>query len=123
MIGGVCGGLAEYLKVDPTIVRLGFVLLGLWSGMGIHDLPILKSWLNRLGLLENKPPFSYINRLEQQRAEGRSMDLGSVCNSLGKAVRIGFSDDGDMYDSLHIVYDKLLPLKAIVTIQYRFVYS
>jgi phage shock protein C len=35
MIGGVCGGLAEYLQVDPTIVRLGFVLLGLYSGIGI----------------------------------------------------------------------------------------
>lgn len=26
MIGGVCGGLAEYLNLDPTIVRLLFVL-------------------------------------------------------------------------------------------------
>lgn len=27
MIGGVCGGLAEYFDIDPTIVRLGFVAL------------------------------------------------------------------------------------------------
>ena len=26
MIGGVCGGLAKYLNVDPTIIRLVFVL-------------------------------------------------------------------------------------------------
>jgi phage shock protein C len=26
MIGGVCGGLAKYLGMDPTIVRLLFVL-------------------------------------------------------------------------------------------------
>lgn len=26
MIGGVCGGLANYFEVDPTIVRLLFVL-------------------------------------------------------------------------------------------------
>jgi phage shock protein PspC (stress-responsive transcriptional regulator) len=26
MIFGVAGGIAEYLDVDPTIVRLGFVL-------------------------------------------------------------------------------------------------
>jgi phage shock protein PspC (stress-responsive transcriptional regulator) len=26
MIGGVCGGLANYFDVDPTIVRLLFVL-------------------------------------------------------------------------------------------------
>jgi len=27
MLGGVCGGLAEYFNIDPTIVRLLFVLL------------------------------------------------------------------------------------------------
>jgi len=27
MLGGVCGGLAEYFNLDPTIVRLLFVLL------------------------------------------------------------------------------------------------
>jgi phage shock protein C len=26
MIGGVCGGLANYFNIDPTIVRLIFVL-------------------------------------------------------------------------------------------------
>ena len=26
MIGGVCGGLAEYMSIDPTLVRLLFVL-------------------------------------------------------------------------------------------------
>ena len=26
MIAGVCGGLAEYLEIDPTIIRLLFVL-------------------------------------------------------------------------------------------------
>ena len=26
MIGGVCGGLGNYLNIDPTIVRLIFVL-------------------------------------------------------------------------------------------------
>jgi len=25
-IAGVCGGLAEYFGIDPTIIRLGFVL-------------------------------------------------------------------------------------------------
>ncbi len=27
LIGGVCGGLAEYFNIDPTLVRLFFVLL------------------------------------------------------------------------------------------------
>ena len=31
MLGGVCGGLAEFFSIDPTIVRLVFVLLAFMS--------------------------------------------------------------------------------------------
>ncbi|MFY9322323.1 MAG: PspC domain-containing protein [Bacillota bacterium] len=41
MIGGVCSGLAEYLEIDPTIVRLAFVLLALYTGIGIAAYLIL----------------------------------------------------------------------------------
>lgn len=34
MVGGVCGGLAEYLKMDVTLVRLFFLLLLLIPGPG-----------------------------------------------------------------------------------------
>ena len=27
MIAGVCGGIAEYINIDPTLVRLAWVLL------------------------------------------------------------------------------------------------
>ncbi len=32
MLGGVASGLAEYFSLDPTIVRLLFVLIGFVSG-------------------------------------------------------------------------------------------
>ncbi|HUV82480.1 MAG TPA: PspC domain-containing protein [archaeon] len=35
VIWGVCGGIAEYFKVDPVIVRLAFVVLILLDGIGI----------------------------------------------------------------------------------------
>lgn len=35
MLGGVCSGLADYLNIDPVIVRLVFVLLALGGGHGI----------------------------------------------------------------------------------------
>ena len=35
MIGGVCGGLAEYLNMDPTIVRIIAGILCLVKGLGI----------------------------------------------------------------------------------------
>lgn len=31
MIAGVCGGLAEYFELDPTIVRIAYVLLSIIS--------------------------------------------------------------------------------------------
>jgi len=34
MIGGVCGGLGVYLGIDPTIVRLLFILFALAGGPG-----------------------------------------------------------------------------------------
>lgn len=35
MIAGVCAGLAEYLNIDPTVVRLLFVLGFFLTGPGI----------------------------------------------------------------------------------------
>lgn len=35
MIAGVCGGLAEYFHMDPTIVRVIFVLAALVNGIGL----------------------------------------------------------------------------------------
>ena len=34
-IGGVCGGIAEYFDIDPTFVRLLFILGGLLGGFTI----------------------------------------------------------------------------------------
>ncbi len=35
VIGGVCGGIAEYLDVDPTIVRLIWAFSAFYGGIGI----------------------------------------------------------------------------------------
>ena len=34
-ICGVCGGIAEYLNADPTLIRLAFILVGMAAGSGI----------------------------------------------------------------------------------------
>lgn len=31
MLSGVCGGLAEYFELDPTLVRIGYAALSLFS--------------------------------------------------------------------------------------------
>lgn len=35
MIAGVCAGLGEYFNIDPTVVRLGFIIFGCMGGSGI----------------------------------------------------------------------------------------
>jgi phage shock protein C len=35
MIAGVCGGVAEYFDVDPTLVRLIWVAITVMAGAGI----------------------------------------------------------------------------------------
>lgn len=35
MIDGVCGGVAEYLNLDPTVVRLVWVILACMGGSGL----------------------------------------------------------------------------------------
>ena len=43
MVAGVAAGLAEYLNIDPVLVRLLFVLLAISGGHGILIYAIL--WL------------------------------------------------------------------------------
>ena len=34
-LAGICGGIAEYFDVDPTLVRLGWIVFSLAYGSGI----------------------------------------------------------------------------------------
>lgn len=43
VIGGVCGGLAQYLGIDPTVVRLIMALVTFVGGMSL--LVYLIAWL------------------------------------------------------------------------------
>ena len=44
VIGGVCGGIADYLEVDPTIVRLLTVALT-FIGLGVTILAYIIGWI------------------------------------------------------------------------------
>ncbi|MGN0659106.1 MAG: PspC domain-containing protein [Emergencia sp.] len=35
IVDGVCGGIAEYFDIDPTLVRLGWVIFCAMGGSGI----------------------------------------------------------------------------------------
>ncbi len=43
MLAGVCGGIAEYFNLDPSLIRLGWVLLTLVFGTGF--IVYLAAWI------------------------------------------------------------------------------
>jgi len=45
MIGGVCGGLAKWLGWDPTIVRVGYVLVSIISAAFPGILTYIVLWI------------------------------------------------------------------------------
>jgi phage shock protein C len=44
-LGGVCGGIAEYMDVDPTVVRLVWVLVTFFTGLVPGLVAYLVTWL------------------------------------------------------------------------------
>jgi phage shock protein PspC (stress-responsive transcriptional regulator) len=44
-IAGVCGGIAEYADIDPTVVRLVLVVLTIVTGIFPLLLPYLVAWV------------------------------------------------------------------------------
>ena len=37
MVDGVCGGIAEYFGLDPSLVRLAWIIFSAMGGSGIPD--------------------------------------------------------------------------------------
>lgn len=51
MLGGVCGGLGESYGVDPTILRLAWVFIGILTGI----LPALITYIVAWIIIPEKP--------------------------------------------------------------------
>ncbi len=72
VIGGVCSGLGDYLNIDPVIVRVVFILLTIFNGVGI--LVYLVMWaiipLDR----DNRPDVSF-NKQEKSKTEGDTFTI------------------------------------------------
>ena len=64
-IGGVCGGIGEYFDKDPTLIRIFFILVILFS-FGFGLLAYLAMWL----IVPKKPDGSEINRGSDSNSKG-----------------------------------------------------
>ncbi|MDZ4159983.1 MAG: PspC domain-containing protein [Anaerolineaceae bacterium] len=80
IIAGICGGLAEYLNMDSTIVRIFFVLFAVGSGLGLLVYLILWFIVPR----HDEPDQPAGNIFETGELERRSRQMGS---EIGEVVR------------------------------------
>jgi phage shock protein C len=57
-IAGLCGGLGEMLSIDPTLIRLGLVFVGLATGVAPMVIAYLIAWVivPRAGRAAGPPP-------------------------------------------------------------------
>jgi len=80
MVGGVCGGLAAYLRIDATIIRLLFVLMALGSGAGVFIYLVLWFVLPSEGVTEPASLDANIRASAEEIAE-RARSLGADLRS------------------------------------------
>jgi phage shock protein PspC (stress-responsive transcriptional regulator) len=50
-IAGVCGGIGEYISVDPTVIRLLWILITLFTGI----FPGLAAYFISIFIIEENP--------------------------------------------------------------------
>jgi phage shock protein PspC (stress-responsive transcriptional regulator) len=88
VIGGVAGGIAEYFNIDPTIVRILFVLLTIFGGGGV--LIYLVMWIAVPEKYSIYPPFTNFNRTESSgTTDYKTSGSGSFDNTSGSTGSTG----------------------------------
>lgn len=72
MLAGVCAGLAEYLGIDVTLVRLGFILVSLMGGAGVLGYIIAAIIMpDKWQVTDGQRPFGRTESSFRQQAEPR----------------------------------------------------
>lgn len=84
MICGVCGGLAKYFDIDPTIVRIIAVLLVFANGLGILAYIIMAIVVPREGSKVATPKEAMEENIE---------DLKETAGKLGREIRSTLTEE------------------------------
>lgn len=79
VIAGLCGGLGEFFDVDSTIIRIIFIILTIWGGVGIV--------LYLIGVFV-VPVESVGNRSAEEKSKKREIDpdLAEIGNKIKSAA-------------------------------------
>jgi phage shock protein PspC (stress-responsive transcriptional regulator) len=80
ILGGVCGGLAAYLRVDPTVVRIVFAVISFTAGAGILLYILLWAILPSQPMAENASMKRLYRNPEEKVIAGVASGIASYFN-------------------------------------------
>jgi len=77
MIAGVCGGIADYFEIDPTLIRLIVVAIALFGGVG------LLAYIAAIFIIPNNPNEEPSENSSESLIKDKSLFWGSLLVILG----------------------------------------
>jgi phage shock protein C len=72
MIAGVCGGIADYFEIDPTLIRLIVVAIALFGGVG------LLAYIAAIFIVPNNPEEVHSENSSENLIKDKSLFWGSL---------------------------------------------
>ena len=81
MLAGVCGGLGSYLAIDPTFIRIFFIILVLADGIGIFIYLVLWVIMPREDRIDADTGISFEADEIADRAKGMGQEIQDAVRS------------------------------------------
>ncbi len=107
MLGGVCGGIAEYFQVDSTLVRLAFIFLLFLGGSGFL------LYLVGLVVMPRSPASGAAAVPAQEKKANAAAIWGILLIAVGGVIFLSNIDFPFWHDWWHIPWGIALPLVLI----------
>ena len=85
VIGGVCGGLADRLDLDPAVVRVGYAILALVTGI----FPLLVLYVIMVVVVPEDPGWTGVSPVSQQAAGAAWPAAGTTPSATSPATAAG----------------------------------
>lgn len=83
-VSGVCGGLGQYLGMDPTIIRLLVVLICIFTGV----LPLLVLYIIAWMLIPQGPPTYIQFECKKLYRSVHNRKVGGICGGIAEVLKI-----------------------------------
>ena len=115
VIAGVCGGIGEFLNIDPTLVRLAFVILAFANGLGVilYIIAIFIVPLNPSTTTVQGPSFD-IGVSEKLTGNLIILAVGAIILLIGLFMLFMFSVGWNPFEIFAFIGKIVVPLSLIV---------